>query len=75
LESSNATVPEDGVGIGARISSSMRRTSRNAAIETRGAPRTMAEQAARSNIQAGMTTPASSASVQTKTSSPPRLSR
>jgi hypothetical protein len=44
-------------------------------MEARGTPSVMLEQTPASNIQAGMTTPASSAIVQTKTSSPPRFSR
>lgn len=61
--------------MGAWISSSMRRTSRNAATEARRTPTAIGKQTAPSNIHAGITTPASSAITQTKTSSPPRLRR
>jgi hypothetical protein len=70
LESSDATVPEDETGVCDRISSTMRRTSLRAASETLGGPIVIPAQRARSNIHAGMTTPASSAITPLETSSP-----
>ncbi len=52
----------------------MQRTSCNAATDATPAPSFMREQAARSNIHAGMTTAVPSDAVQTKTSAPPRCS-
>lgn len=52
----------------------MLRTSRSAATDATRAPSFMREQAARSNIHAGITIAVPSAVVQTKTSSPPRFS-
>jgi hypothetical protein len=57
------------------MSSTMRRTSRSEASEARRSPSVMPAQTARSNIHAGITTLASSASMHTKTSSPRRFSR
>jgi hypothetical protein len=69
-------VPEDPVGQVASISSTIDRASRSAASEARRLPSVRREQNARSNIHAGTTiAAAASGSVQTKTSSPPRLSR
>jgi hypothetical protein len=75
LDSSDATVPEDLAAVAPWISSTIRRTSRKAVSDTLRASSFMPAQALRSNIHAGMTTPASSATTQTKTSSPPRFSR
>jgi len=72
---SDATVPEDADGLAARISFRTLRSSWSARIETRRDPSDIVEHEPTSNIHAGITTPASSAIVQTKTSSPPRFSR
>jgi len=53
----------------------MPRSARSAAMEARRVPKVRPEQNRSSNINAGTTTPASFAIVQTKTSSPPRFSR
>jgi hypothetical protein len=59
-----------------RISLTTDRTSRSAEVEARRVPSVWREQNVRSNIHAGTTTAAAAfGSVQTKTSSPPRLSR
>ena len=68
-------MPEDASGFADLISSTMLRTSRSAATDGHRGPSVRREQNARSNIQAGTTTAASFAIVQTKTSSPPRFSR
>jgi hypothetical protein len=68
-------MPEGAIGGSAWISAKILRSSQSAGIEARRAPSTIVEHAPASNIHAGMTTPASSAIVQTNASSPARFSR
>ena len=75
-DSSAGTVPEDPRGFADWISSRTERSSRSAPTDARRRPSVRREQNALSNIHAGTTTAAPAlASVQTKISSPPRLSR
>ena len=67
-ESSGATLPDGAANVGLRISSRIVRTSRSAASDALRGPSFSREQREPSNIQAGITIPESSASVQTKTS-------